>query len=363
MATGSFYQFQGNPDDEAAWQAFVAANSESTGDEQAQGSSQSTVLRALYELLLIVALIVAFVGTVLWQRNTGKIAALENEVQALEKQLADAATAAANLASMNDTSHTIAANQSYVRQVLDTQFFHVVAETETISTVDAIILELDAAYGQLRADLGLANSPASEKVKILLVNDRPDYTVGSLAALGVMVVDWASYESASQATLDEFTKVVYNDLHSKVAHRLLRDALMTRRISSVWNAVITHLYSNLEQSQPSVGIEALPAHKVQQRQTAQLLSSNTALLPQSPEDWMYPNDMLVHAAADSLVEYILVTYGRESVPRLLDAMSKANDWRTVAPTAFGIPIEQFEAEWQAYLYEHYPTDADYIHAD
>ncbi|MEZ4658223.1 MAG: hypothetical protein R2911_11680 [Caldilineaceae bacterium] len=358
MAESSFYQFQGDPDDEAAWQAFVAANSESTGDAQAGNSSSATVLKSFYHLILILVIGGAFAGTVLWQQNAQQITALETEVQTLEKQLADSETAQANEALSHDAAPSMALTSSPAHQVIETQFLRLVVEAGMANVANAIAPELDYAYSQLRADLGLAGAPVGEKISILLVNDGADYAAGAYAELGVIVVDWTSYGLPGEEARREFPQVVYSDLYCELAQRLLQRALMVRHISPSWAAVITHLYSFVEQDPISTEIEALPAHEVQQRQMAQLLSPNTALLSKEPADWMYPDYMLAHAAADSLVEYILMTYGRESVPRLLDAMSGANNWNAVAPAAFGIPPAQFEAEWRAYLAAHYPTDAD-----
>ena len=360
MAESSFYQFQGDPDDEAAWQTFVAANSESTGDKQTQGASHSATLSTFYELFLILIIGAALAGTVLWQQNTQQIAALESEVQTLEKQLADAETAPENQAFSDDVLSSTALAHPPVYQVLETQFLRLVVETEMANVANAIAPELDYAYSQLRADLDLIGAPVGEKINILLVNDGADYAAGAYTKLDVIIVDWTNYGVPGQEAGRQFAQVLYRDVHSELARRLLHRALTVRHISPSWAVVITHLYAYLEQDPVNTGIEALPEYKVQQRQDAQWLSPNAAHLSREPDDWMYPDYMLAHTVADSLIEYILVTYGRESVPRLLDAMSGANDWHGVAPAAFGIPPAQFEAEWRAYLAKHYPIDADHI---
>jgi hypothetical protein len=60
--------------------------------------------------------------------------------------------------------------------------------------------------------------------------------------------------------------------------------------------------------------------------------------------------------ADPLVEYILVTYGRATIPPLLDALSQHPYWDRITPAVFAISAGQFEAEWHAYLRQHYPVD-------
>lgn len=61
-------------------------------------------------------------------------------------------------------------------------------------------------------------------------------------------------------------------------------------------------------------------------------------------------------AMASLLEYITHTFGRESVPVLLDAASEGESWRCAAPERFGVSESELEAGWHAWLAAEYGVD-------
>jgi hypothetical protein len=54
-----------------------------------------------------------------------------------------------------------------------------------------------------------------------------------------------------------------------------------------------------------------------------------------------------------VIEYVVATYGRDYLPRLVAAMSEHDSWQSLIPVVFGTSAAEFEAEWQAYLAERY----------
>jgi hypothetical protein len=355
MANSSLYQFDGDPEDEAAWQAFVAANSESAADEHLQIPSTSTALKGLYELFLLFVIGVAFAGTILWQKDITQIAALEDEVQTLEEKLVNAEGQQQATVSMPLS----AATWPRVRHVIQTDYLRFVVETEQMAMISDMASKLDTAYGELSADLGLQTNPLGEKVNVLLVNDSADYADGPYAELDVIVIKVAGSTEPIASDPQFVAQELYSNLYGQLARRLLDTALMTRQIRPKWDAVLTHLYSTLAQGHLSSSVATLSAYKVQQRELTQMLSLSFTILRREPGDWMYPDYTLAHSVADSLVEYILVSYGRDAIPPLLDALSLYDSWDEVIPAAFDMPRDQFETEWHAYLYEHYPSDSAY----
>jgi hypothetical protein len=61
-------------------------------------------------------------------------------------------------------------------------------------------------------------------------------------------------------------------------------------------------------------------------------------------------------AIETVLEYIVATYGRASLPRLLAALGDHPSWEPLIPAVFGISAVEFEAGWQAYLAEQYGDD-------
>ncbi|HRW10148.1 MAG TPA: hypothetical protein P5121_33825 [Caldilineaceae bacterium] len=352
MTANTFYHFDGDPEDETAWQAFVAANSVATAKPVAPMSSSSTALKTLYELFLLFVVIVALAGTVLWQQDTAQIAALEAEVQTLEDELVNTAPRQETAA----VSAATGARRPLVHHVIQTDYLRFVVATEHMALMGDIAPTLDTAYGDLSADLGLQVDPLAEKVNILLVHDNADADGNLYEELAVLVVETAGYAESIAGDPRFVAQEIYRDLYGRLVRRLLDSALLTREIRPSWGIVITHLDSNLRQSALPSSAATLPAYKVQQRALAQLVSLGTALLQREPNDWMAPDATLTHAVTDSVVEYILVTYGRDSIPQLLDAMSQYEDWDALIPAVFGIPVDQFTTEWHAYLQEHYPVE-------
>ena len=53
------------------------------------------------------------------------------------------------------------------------------------------------------------------------------------------------------------------------------------------------------------------------------------------------------AGAEQLIEFIAVTYGLDSVPKLLQGFAKYDDWETLAPAVLGVSAGELEAAWHA----------------
>lgn len=55
---------------------------------------------------------------------------------------------------------------------------------------------------------------------------------------------------------------------------------------------------------------------------------------------------------ESILEYIVATYGRDKLPQLLIAMGEHSTTDTLIPALFGVSRSDFETAWQAYLAQH-----------
>jgi hypothetical protein len=58
-------------------------------------------------------------------------------------------------------------------------------------------------------------------------------------------------------------------------------------------------------------------------------------------------------ALATLVEYAVVTYGRERLPALVAGLGQYDSWGTLLPAVFGVSSAEFEAGWQGYLAAQY----------
>jgi hypothetical protein len=64
-----------------------------------------------------------------------------------------------------------------------------------------------------------------------------------------------------------------------------------------------------------------------------------------------PPDQTIALA--TLIEYAVVTYGRERLPVLVAGLGQYDSWDTLLPAVFGVSATEFEEGWQAYLAAHY----------
>lgn len=54
-------------------------------------------------------------------------------------------------------------------------------------------------------------------------------------------------------------------------------------------------------------------------------------------------------ALATLIEYAVITYGRERLPMLVAGLSQHAGWETLVPAVFNVSAAEFEAGWQAHL--------------
>jgi hypothetical protein len=58
-------------------------------------------------------------------------------------------------------------------------------------------------------------------------------------------------------------------------------------------------------------------------------------------------------ALATLIDYAVVTYGRERLPALMAGLGQSTTWETLLPPVFGVSPAEFETGWQAFLAERY----------
>ena len=60
-------------------------------------------------------------------------------------------------------------------------------------------------------------------------------------------------------------------------------------------------------------------------------------------------------AAETLFDYVAVTYGRDALPALVEGFRHYDSWIKLIPAVFYITAEEFEQGWQTYLAEINPS--------
>ncbi len=65
-------------------------------------------------------------------------------------------------------------------------------------------------------------------------------------------------------------------------------------------------------------------------------------------------------AMETLIEYVVATYGRESLPRLIAALGDHPSWNSLIPAVYDISADEFEAAWQSHLAHRYDTSPPWV---
>lgn len=354
MTANTFYHFDGDPADETAWQRFIAEHRVPSAGEQQPVTTSATAVKQLTELFLLFVVVVALVGTVLRQQNIRQVEALKLEVERLQAELAAAVDVpkAAGLAvnAMNEEK------TPPVLHVIETEFFRFYVEAGYMDAVTHVVSTVDEEYRQLSMDLGLAIIAEGDKQPVYVADMSEPYKANLPTLFGVIGIDMAP--ATRQTTHNPVAQVqlIHDSLFGQTIQTIVAQMVSSRTIKPQWNALVGHLAANLTQPQLPKSVDELRPEELQNRQFAQRLSPHQAKLTYEPGNWMYPEYNLANTVADSLGEYILVTYGRAVVPPLLDTLSEYQEWEEVVVAVFNISPEQFKAEWHAYLQEHYPID-------
>ncbi len=67
-----------------------------------------------------------------------------------------------------------------------------------------------------------------------------------------------------------------------------------------------------------------------------------------------PTELMArYALAETVARYVVITYGADSLPNLVQNLSVHATWKELIPYTFGVPLVEFEASWQAYVWTHY----------
>ncbi len=85
-------------------------------------------------------------------------------------------------------------------------------------------------------------------------------------------------------------------------------------------------------------------------QITQSLSTNETISPASFHYIAHPGQTVALA---TLIDYAVVTYGRERLPALVASLGQHEHLETLVAAVYGVSAAEFEASWRAHLAAHY----------
>jgi hypothetical protein len=289
------------------------------------------------------------------------------------------------------------------RLSLESDFFTFSYHQLDEASVEAVVAELDALYINLRQDYSLPS--AAERMTVVLFNDqtevdrtevefacyRPNHLCLPSPALASLPVELSEREALQLQLLSALVYRVRGDASElarfkyewQLAEIVLPRMQMRRHSSrlSAWHTEIVRWLYGIQARTPKPDNEMLAqelAHLCDSHQiTAHLrLITDVALadlcmappLPdlhylaqyKAPDHlirfpwpnrtwWVGKQFWLEAMALETLLDYVVVTYGDDGLPKLVDGFRRYETWETLIPAVFGISAEEFEQGWQAYL--------------
>jgi hypothetical protein len=66
--------------------------------------------------------------------------------------------------------------------------------------------------------------------------------------------------------------------------------------------------------------------------------------------------ILRYLSAESFMQYVVDTYGRQRLPDLLLTMVLDSSWKDIIPHVYGLSVEEFEAGWIKHLIKEYELE-------
>jgi hypothetical protein len=284
------------------------------------------------------------------------------------------------------------------RRSLETEFFSFSYHEIDAASVEAVAAGIDAIYIDLRQDYGLP--PVAERLTIVIHTDQskvefacypPNHLCLPSPALASLPVDLSEQEALQLQLLNalvyrvrsEALEVARFKYEWQLAEVVLPRMQMRRhnhRLSAWHTELVSWLYG-IQTRMPKPDQEMLErelerlcdSHQIASRQrlVADVISANLCVAPSrsdlyfltqykatdtlgrvlwpDPEWWVGKPFHPEVLAFETLLDYLVGTYGRDALPKLVDGFRRYNTWQTLISAVFGISAEEFERGWQEYL--------------
>ncbi|MEZ4619083.1 MAG: hypothetical protein R2867_26710 [Caldilineaceae bacterium] len=344
-------------DAETAWPPqtpSVQLIGDDTGKTTAGAPQPSPKARYRYELVCGIALLYGITVYLLWRQATGQIAVIERDMVALRNEF----TAFKQRGIEND----LATSDEIINATsIETPYLHFEASPKTVGTVKHMAQRVDTKYQQLHQEFGLSLPVNGKKFKIYI--DPVNYTIDPVMHAYYPITDEEQLVvihpkfAARQYGISE-DDALTTALVSRLATNLLEKAVASRAIKPQWQAMtlalktyiqLEHEYNHHWQWQDMFLLHRYNAQGASLAFVHDIIHASEG----TNEQWSQPSPS-AYATANTLIEFILVTYGDDKVSALLDAFTEHDTLETLTLDLFHLSAEEFEAQWHAYLRKHYP---------
>ena len=323
-------------------------------DQESSSHSEETIcnapkMRYVYELICAIALLYGVVAYLLWQHVAQRNAVIEGDVAALRDEVA-----ALQRSGLEGGKGTIYEDSSTSLHI-ETTYLHFAVSPKTAEVVRESAPHIDAKFQQLHRDFGLPLSLTAEKLRIIVApatNGNDLFT-----AEHQLVV--AQYQSAVKQYGISKADALTIGVLGKLSQQLLEQAINHRTIKPQWQGMVLALKTHVEldngynhnwQWEDSFLLQRYNAQSRSLELVHELIHESV----EGPDEQWSQVSPTAYATANPLMEFILVTYGYDKVPELLDAFEEHASWETLTPALFHLTADEFEEQWHAYLRKHYP---------
>lgn len=339
-----------------------------------------------YELLLLGVLLCAVIGYITWREF--KIYWLNSQAAAQESTTAAQEDALALIeieidpATLQTESEPYRRKQLYrrvegvwrptapdaafwgERHTLETDYFHLEFYDADAPAVQSVATELDALLRTLHQQVGLAPPSGQRKRVIQVLPDAdlqrhppdPFHSPHVLAVSSPMLLPIPASWTEADALRDQIIPhLAARTLYRKVAP-LSREAWWgDAGIQGVLRWLIEDAQTKAAGLPRHGGVSSTTLPQEVDTPAPRLIDISGSYLqpPQHNTYWIeaYSIPALDRQAmtVESLIEYVLSTYGQEHLPPLIEAMRHQADWTERVPAIFGVSVETFERGWREYL--------------
>lgn len=231
-------------------------------------------------------------------------------------------------------------------QELDTPDLHFVFRSEDRAAVEQLAPQLEALYTALGHALGHDLAGANDRLTVEIVPERvaPNkrFTAGSMRLMSPLLDDLNTGDAAAEP-LGRRTR------HTLVA-QMMDKSLQARPIKEQWQPLADMLrtwlhYSDALPLAENTGTNPLPSvPHADSLRLADLLGCSPCSDPDIANGIYGKRES---AASMNLFDFIVATYGLDTLPALLAGFGRYADWDTLSPAVFGVSADALDAAWHA----------------